>query len=307
MTLDRGFLYLPNFVHFVDHTQLDNLQFPNRPAIRPTSVNSSRARWAFDPLARPLPDPIDHRWRSRYSMPRQSRPPLSTRETKTPTPKKRKRVIESSPPSSDSNILTAPRTILTAPNGSKRPKQRDTSPPSYAIAFKRMYNFSSPARPADVAGPSPPRRLPKASIVNPRHGAKLIKVKNQRKGQADLQAGIYYQQVLDQLVPSLDAILRSEKDLPTSNEELYQGVRIVCMQGKSAELYAAFSSRMRQHASETARSRIRTQLATTAPLPCVLEEWRLWKSQWVRRLPIRFWLMSLGENNTHIPKLDNPS
>jgi hypothetical protein len=146
-----------------------------------------------------------------------------------------------------------------------------------------MYNFSSPARSANVAGPSPPRRMPKTSIVNPRHGAKLIKVKNQRKGQADLQAGIYYQQVLSQLVPSLDAILRSEKDLPTSNEELYQGVRIVCMQGKSGELYAAFSSRMRQHALETVTSRIRTQLATTAPLPCVLEEWRLWKSQWVRQ------------------------
>jgi hypothetical protein len=128
--------------------------------------------------------------------------------------------------------------------------------------------------------------MPRASIVNPRHGAKLIVVKNQRKGQAEAQTEKYYHQVLAQLVPSLDAILRNEDELPTSNEELYQGVRIVCMQGKSADLYRAFSSRMNKHASEAVKPRIYAQLGSTASggaLPCILEEWRVWKSQWVRR------------------------
>jgi hypothetical protein len=129
--------------------------------------------------------------------------------------------------------------------------------------------------------------MAKATIVGPHIGAKRIVVRNQKPGQAEIQVQKYYNQVLDKLGPSLDSILRNEKELPSSNEELYQGVRNVCMQGKSTTLYAELSRRMESYAMMTLKSRIRNGLLSTPvetqALPSILQEWALWKSQWVRR------------------------
>jgi hypothetical protein len=209
-------------------------------------------------------------------MARQGRPT----STKTP-PKKRKRVIASSSDTSDSDLVAAPQPVHSSPAATKRPKKRLSKPSELTISVDKMYNFSSPARPAQADVSAQPRRNPRTVIVNPRHGVKLIKVKNQRKGFGEENAEIYYHEVLVRIGPVLDAILRDKKDLPCSTQELYQRIRIVCMQEKSERLYAVFLARMQKHALEAVVPRMHAQLKTVAALPCVLEERRLWKSQWV--------------------------
>jgi cullin 4 len=153
----------------------------------------------------------------------------------------------------------------------------------------KMYSFPKSAGHTDASTsvsstpPSPlARKVQKVAIVGPQVGARRLVVRNIRPVKTDTQK--YYGIISLKLNSALDSILSQQEQAPLLLEELYQGVKNVCKQGHGADLRTMLTDKMKSHASDTVRPRIKNQIASSSSssesLRAIVREWSLWKDHW---------------------------
>ena len=129
-------------------------------------------------------------------------------------------------------------------------------------------------------------------------------VKNLKTSRPNTQ--LYYDQIVEKLDLALASVLRNEKQLPISMEELYRGVENICKQGRAADLCARLRIQMESYALKTVKRGLSSQISrdtsSARALLLVLAQWEMWKSQWTLIRAIFFYM-----DRTHLLDSSSPS
>ena len=148
---------------------------------------------------------------------------------------------------------------------------------------------------SDDDGPPklPPLRSKPNGVIRPKNitsqtGLKKIVVKNLRKTPRT-DPDQYYNRVWNELNAALSAIFANEK-IPSSMEELYRGVEILCRQDRASSLYRKLCDKCTQVSARVEKPLMEaTKIGNDVDvLRTAVDAWSAWTGQWVGlEIPMR--------------------